>query len=66
MHLGDILAMLGGYGTGCDNMAYRIDPVAQEFLKSKSFSMDKVLLGIDEEFQGAKNLLLETTGESSV
>lgn len=63
VHIGDIMAMLGGSGTGCDTLVYRIDPLAQEVFRSQGDRMTKLLLDIDTEFTRAQEKLRAVSGE---
>jgi len=51
VHLGDILAMMGGYGTGCDTLAYRVDPEFKMYFNSEMSNLEKLLIDIDTEFR---------------
>ncbi len=50
VHLGDIIAVLGGYGTGLDNLYYQLD---QEYAKSLHIDeeqIEQVMLNVEEEY----------------
>ncbi len=50
VHLGDNIAMMGGYGTGSDSMQYRLDPNYTEYLSLTPDTLDNVMLTVDMEF----------------
>ncbi|MBC8203972.1 MAG: HDOD domain-containing protein [FCB group bacterium] len=65
VHLGDILAMMAGMGTGSDSLAYRIDEGYENYIK---ISMDDILqlfLEVQEEFITTKNALLSSSEDQS-
>lgn len=63
VHLGDILAMIGGFGTGVDSLVYSVDPLVEEKFKLDMHAQERLLLDIDEEFNKANDMILETAGE---
>ncbi len=63
VHIGDILAMMGGFGTGCDTLTYRIDPLAQEVFRSRGDRLAALLLDIDTEFNRAQEKLCAASGD---
>jgi len=66
VHIGDILAMLGGYGTGCDTLAYRVDQGFKMYLNSEMSNMEKLLLDIDTEFREVLRRTLSAKENSGV
>jgi len=50
IHLGDNIAMLGGFGTGSDSMQYRLDPQYTDYLALAPKTLDNVMLTVDIEF----------------
>ncbi len=66
VHIGDILAMLGGYGTGADTLSYRIDPLAEEVLRHHNDTVVKLMLNIEGEFVKSQRRLRELSGEKHV
>ncbi len=54
VHLADMIAMMGGTGTGADTLAYTIDPDYADFLKLGKDDFDRVFLQVQEEFQNKK------------
>jgi len=60
VHLGDILAMMGGYGTGSDSMQYRLDPGYQDFISIESKQLPVVMLEITEQYTVAEASLTQS------
>lgn len=58
VHLGDILAMMGGTGTGADSLSYTIDEKYSEFIDISKDHLAIVLLKIQEEFARARESIL--------
>ncbi len=54
VHLGDILAMMGGQGTGSDSMQYRLDPAYTDHFAIGEDDLACILLDVTEEFQKLK------------
>lgn len=50
VHLGDIIAMMGGYGTGTDNLLYRLDQRYADYLMIGPDQMGLLMLEVDEKF----------------
>ncbi|BCR06649.1 phosphohydrolase [Desulfuromonas versatilis] len=57
VHLGDILAMMGGQGTGSDSMQYRLDPGYSEYFAIDEDDLARILLEVTDEFQKLKTSL---------
>ena len=51
VHLGDNLAMLGGFGTGSDSMQYRLDPKYADYFNLSPEIVDNIMLTVDLEFE---------------
>lgn len=64
VHLGDNIAMMGGFGTGSDSMSYRLDPNYTEYLQLSSKALDNVMLTVDMEFEKLEESLRDMGGES--
>jgi putative nucleotidyltransferase with HDIG domain len=58
VHLGDIIAMMGGSGTGADAMAYRIDPEYQHYIPINKNDLSQLFLTVQERFQSTKSSIL--------
>ncbi len=54
VHIGDILAMMGGTGTGIDTLFYKIDERYEEYISMQSDSIPQILLTVQEEFERTK------------
>ena len=51
VHLGDNIAMMGGFGTGSDSMQYRLDADYIQYLELSPATFEKVMLTVDIEFK---------------
>lgn len=58
VHLGDIISMLGGCGTGSDTLAYTIDDDYEKYVPIKKKQMDSLLLSVEEHFVDLKKTLM--------
>jgi len=58
VHLGDLLAMMGGAGTGADSLAYTIDENYSEYVNINKDQLAKVLLRVQEEFSRTRESIL--------
>ncbi len=54
VHLGDVLAMMGGYGTGSDAMQYQLASGYTEFFDFSSDSLATVMLAAQDEYLKAE------------
>lgn len=50
VHLGDIVAMMGGCGTGMDNLFYRLDQRYTDYLTVGPEQMGMLMLSVEEKF----------------
>lgn len=64
VHLGDNIAMMGGFGTGADSMQYHLDPNYTDYLTLTPKTLDKIMLTVDLEFEKLKDSL-NSTGDRS-
>ncbi len=55
VHLGDLLAMMGGTGTGADALAYRVDPNYETYVQVNQDDLFKLMLQVEEEFHSTKS-----------
>lgn len=62
VHIGDILAMLGGSGTGADALSYRIDPSYGQYFDINEDNIPNLLLQIQEDFSRAKSTVFSDGG----
>ena len=60
VHLGDMLAMMAGSGTGSDSLAYKIDPGYQDYAAFGKDDLSEVLLNVQEQFAKTKNSIVES------
>ncbi len=58
VHVGDLLAMMGGTGTGADSLSYTIDENYLEFIDINKDHLARVLLKVQEEFSRTKESIL--------
>lgn len=65
VHLGDNIAMMGGFGTGSDSMQYRLDANYTEYITLSPKTLDKVMLTVDIEFEKLEESLQSLGGEST-
>ena len=63
VHLGDNIAMLGGYGTGSDSMQYRLDPGYTDYINLKPKTLASIMLTVDMEFEKLQQSLDKTGDE---
>lgn len=57
VHLGDIIAMLGGTGTGADIMQYRLDTEYTDYIDVSPNNLADVMIQVEQEFQKTKSAL---------
>lgn len=51
VHLGDSIAMMGGFGTGADSMRHKLDPGYSEYITIGPKTLANVMLTVDIEFE---------------
>ncbi len=51
VHLGDVIAMMGGFGTGSDSMRYKLDQNYTEYIKLSPKTLPSIMLAVDMEFE---------------
>lgn len=64
VHLGDSIAMMGGFGTGSDSMQYRLDSNYTEYLTISPNTLASIMLTVDIEFEKLEQSLATTGGEN--
>lgn len=64
VHLGDNIAMMGGFGTGSDSMRYRLDSNYTDYLELPPKALDNVMLTVDMEFDKLEESLKDMGGDS--
>lgn len=62
VHIGDIVAMLAGTGTGSDSLAYRMDEKYSDYLKITPGDIQKTILNCQQEFERTKNAIFAGGG----
>lgn len=58
VHLGDIIAMMGGSGTGSDDMLYSLDPAFSDYFQISQSAMEKIMFDVELEFQKTRSSIL--------
>ncbi len=51
VHLGDSIAMMGGFGTGADSMRYKLDPQYSDYIRLSPNTLANIMLTVDMEFE---------------
>ncbi len=64
VHLGDSIAMLGGFGTGSDSLQYRLDLAYTDYLTLSPNTLANVMLTVDTEFTKLQESLAENEGNN--
>jgi putative nucleotidyltransferase with HDIG domain len=64
VHLGDIIAMMNGIGTGCDSLCYQLENGYKELLGIHKDQLPAIMLRVDEEFQNTIALVHEGAGNA--
>jgi len=59
VHIGDIVAMMGGSGTGADALLYTMDPDYQSYLKMGPDDLNKVMMNVMIEFERTKGMVFD-------
>ena len=59
IHLADIMAMLGGSGTGIDSLEHRLDSKYEKYIRLPGEEFDKLFFKIDNEFEKIKSAFEE-------
>lgn len=62
VHLGDIIAMLGGAGTGVDSLAYRADIQYENFITLTAKDVLSITWSLQEEFREIKKAITTEEG----
>ena len=59
VHLGDIIAMMGGCGTGADNLRYSLDEHYADFFRLTADGLARIMLQTEDEFRQIEDSLNE-------
>lgn len=51
VHLGDNIAMLGGFGTGADSMRHKLDSGYADYISLSPKMLASIMLAVDMEFE---------------
>jgi putative nucleotidyltransferase with HDIG domain len=63
VHLGDMLAMMGGTGTGYDTMGYRIDPGYVDYIDIDTPGLEQLVVDTTAEFEKVNTALFGRSEE---
>ncbi|MDX2480999.1 MAG: HDOD domain-containing protein [Desulfuromusa sp.] len=58
VHLGDNIAMMGGFGTGSDSMRYKLDQQYTDYIKIGPKTLATIMLNVDIEFEKLESSLI--------
>ena len=58
VHLGDIIAMMGGTGTGSDDMKYRLDAGFSDYIQISQSDLEKLMIDVEVEFKKTRSSIL--------
>ncbi|MCK4502116.1 MAG: HDOD domain-containing protein [Desulfuromonadales bacterium] len=64
VHLGDNIAMMGGFGTGSDSMRYKLDNNYKNYINITPNSLATVMLNVDIEFEKLESSLNNSGDET--
>lgn len=62
VHLGDVLAMMAGHGTGSDTMQYHLDPEFGQYFDLNESDLSTLLLDCNEEYHEVETLMANVMG----
>ncbi|MCK4690889.1 MAG: HDOD domain-containing protein [Desulfuromonadales bacterium] len=60
VHLGDNIAMMGGFGTGSDSMRYRLDANYTDYISLTPNTLSSIMLTVDSEFDKLEQSIAST------
>lgn len=64
VHLGDVLAMMAGVGTGADTLNYRLDPEYGKYVDLTPSSLQGLIIEIDDEYRQAEAAFSAAKGKT--
>ncbi len=64
IHLGDNIAMMGGFGTGSDSMRYKLDQNYSDYITIGPNALASIMLNVDIEFEKLESSLT-SSGENN-
>ncbi len=64
VHLGDNIAMMGGFGTGSDSMRYKLDQNYSDYIRISPNTLASIMLNVDIEFEKLEGSLM-SSGENN-
>ena len=65
VHLGDIMAMMGGTGTGSDDLMYRLDEGVSGYIRISPTDFEKIMLDVEVEFRRTRSSIFGREDELS-
>lgn len=65
VHLGDSIAMMGGFGTGADSMRYKLDPQYNNYIKIGPKELAMIMLTVDTEFEKIEESFSSNAGKDN-
>ena len=63
VHLGDIIAMMSGLGTGADTMNYQLDSTYPEYVNMSEDNLTELWFTVEQEFAKTKSVLFDDGGK---
>ncbi len=57
VHLGDMISMMGGLGTGADSMNYQLDSTYPDYVDISEDQLTELWFAVDQEFAKTKSVL---------
>jgi putative nucleotidyltransferase with HDIG domain len=64
VHLGDLIAMMGGCGTGADTLRYPLDERYKDYLDLSEADMDMIMIHVEESYQKIAASMADGKGAS--
>ncbi|MFQ5750931.1 MAG: HDOD domain-containing protein, partial [bacterium] len=58
VHLGDLISMMGGSGTGSDSLAYKVDKGYEEYINVDKNELALILLKVQVNFASIKDSII--------
>ena len=65
VHLGDIISMMGGSGTGSDDLMYYLDPHFHAYIEISERQLEELMLKVQFEFERIKKCIFDREGKDS-
>lgn len=65
VHLGDLLSMMGGTGTGTDSLRYELDGRYKDYVKISIKDVERIALQCEDEYDKARKIVFNEGEEAS-